>query len=578
LLAHFVVVDSMPHARALLPTLPPGVHVVTRNGDILRSNAVVVAGHANGSSNLLSVEREWRELPALIETAAAKVAAIESQRAELAAQANDVMQIQAQLADALRELDVSAAQSVAARDAAARRVETIERETAWKNERAAQTAAEADAIAQKVEALSHEIAAQDQRAQLLEQIAAGLDQRLAALPLDDLAAQVTALQTEALVSEQLRQGRENVLRSQRAALEQTHTQIATRNRRIAEIAQEYAQVAAQIIELREREQTFAAQLDDYRARIEPIEHEVRRMEDAYTRVEQEERAARTRSQELEGRLNLAVMEVRRREDELNHMRERIDEELGLVQLELADLTAPQPLPLAPIVTELPVVAELPEGLEQQRQLLKAQIRRLGPINPEAQAEYDTLSERFEFLETQSGDLADAIAQLQQVIAELDQLMESSFRETFDRIAEEFKGTFHALFGGGTARLVLTEPDRLMESGIEILARPPGKKQQSLALLSGGERSLTAAALLFAILKVTPPPFCILDETDAALDEANIGRFREMIRAQSHATQFVLITHNRGTIEAADTIYGVTMERDSSSRAYSLKLEGDAIAA
>jgi len=165
-----------------------------------------------------------------------------------------------------------------------------------------------------------------------------------------------------------------------------------------------------------------------------------------------------------------------------------------------------------------------------------------------------------------------------VIAELDQLMEQSFSETFHAIAEEFKSTFTTLFGGGSARLVMTEPENVTQTGVDIIARPPSKKQQGLALLSGGERSLTAAALLFAILKVKPPPFCILDETDAALDEANVGRFREMIDQLSEQTQFVLITHNRGTIEAADTIYGVTMERDSSSRVYSLKLEGDKVAA
>jgi len=273
-----------------------------------------------------------------------------------------------------------------------------------------------------------------------------------------------------------------------------------------------------------------------------------------------------------------VLEAGRKEDELNHLRQRIDEELGLVQLELADLSGPQPLPLEPIVTELPTVTHLPETLEADMQRLKAHIRRLGPINPEAQAEYTAEKERYDFLNTQSADLTQAMDQLRHVIVELDQLMEKSFNQTFHAIAEEFKTTFTQLFGGGTARLVLTEPENLTQTGVDIMARPPGKRQQGLALLSGGERSLTAAALLFAILKVKPPPFCILDETDAALDEANVSRFRDMIRQLSARTQFVLITHNRGTIEAADTIYGITMERDSSSRLVSLKLEGDAVAA
>ena len=267
-----------------------------------------------------------------------------------------------------------------------------------------------------------------------------------------------------------------------------------------------------------------------------------------------------------------MLDLARKEEELNHLRSRIDEELGLVQLEMADLSGPQPLPLKPIVSELPTINELPEGMEQELQRMKAHIRRLGPINPEAQAEYEESKERFEFLTQQSTDLEEAIAQLQQVIAELDQLMETSFHDTFNQIADEFKGTFQQLFGGGSAKLVLTDPENMSATGVEVIARPPGKKQQNLALLSGGERSLTAAALMFAILKVKPPPFCILDETDAALDEANVGRFRDTLKSLSTHTQFVIITHNRGTIEAADTIYGISMGSDSASRAISLELE------
>ena len=135
-----------------------------------------------------------------------------------------------------------------------------------------------------------------------------------------------------------------------------------------------------------------------------------------------------------------------------------------------------------------------------------------------------------------------------------------------------------MFGGGAAKLVLTDPENPLETGIDIIVRPPGKRQQSLALLSGGERALTAAALIFAILKASPTPFCILDEVDAMLDEVNIGRFRKMLQELGDHTQFVVITHNRGTIEAANTIYGVSMGEDSVSKVISLKLEGEPVTA
>jgi Chromosome segregation ATPases len=159
------------------------------------------------------------------------------------------------------------------------------------------------------------------------------------------------------------------------------------------------------------------------------------------------------------------------------------------------------------------------------------------------------------------------------------MISERFQATFRALETAFATRFEQLFGGGFARLSLTDPADIGSSGIEIVARPPGKKTQALAMLSGGERALTAVALLFAMLEVRPVPFCVLDEVDAALDEANIGRFADALRSLAHATQFIVITHNRGTIEAADALYGVTSGDDSVSRVISLRLdEAQALAA
>ena len=162
--------------------------------------------------------------------------------------------------------------------------------------------------------------------------------------------------------------------------------------------------------------------------------------------------------------------------------------------------------------------------------------------------------------------------MREVIRELDDLTEQAFVKTFKVVAEEFGKIFVRLFGGGSARLSLTDPENLVETGIEIEARLPGRREQSLGLLSGGERSLTAIALVFALLRVSPTPVCVMDEVDAMLDEANVGRFRDMLAELSKDVQFIVITHNRNTVQAADVIYGVTMGRDSSSQIISLKLD------
>lgn len=234
--------------------------------------------------------------------------------------------------------------------------------------------------------------------------------------------------------------------------------------------------------------------------------------------------------------------------------------------------------------------EQAESLEAAIQALKTRIQRLGVVNPLALEEYEEEAQRHEFLTGQIADLRLAEAALRELIGELDGAMQLRFEATFRAVAAEFERSFTRLFGGGQAQLLLTRSngaaanangnggsdgetiERVEGLGVEILARPPGKRQQTLSLLSGGERTLTAVALLFAILKVNPSPFCVLDEVDAALDEANVGRFREALADLSQQTQFLLVTHNRGTIEAADTIYGVSMGEDGSSRVLSLRLE------
>jgi len=212
--------------------------------------------------------------------------------------------------------------------------------------------------------------------------------------------------------------------------------------------------------------------------------------------------------------------------------------------------------------------ELEEAVKRQR----AQLRRIGPVNPEAQHEFQEVKERYEFTTTQIADLEQAEDDIRQVIAELDGLMEREFRRTFDAVALEFKVIFNRLFGGGTAQLLLTDPEDLTNTGVEIEARLPGRRSQELSLLSGGERSLTASALIFSLLKVSPTPFCVLDEVDAMLDEVNVHRFADLLRELSINTQFIIITHNRNTVQVADTIYGITMGPDSTSQVLSLKLD------
>ncbi|PMC38408.1 chromosome segregation protein SMC [Bacillus sp. UMB0899] len=205
-------------------------------------------------------------------------------------------------------------------------------------------------------------------------------------------------------------------------------------------------------------------------------------------------------------------------------------------------------------------------------LIKLAIDELGTVNLGAIDEYERVSERFTFLSEQRDDLLEAKDTLYQVIDEMDDEMKKRFEQTFNAIRSHFETVFQALFGGGRAELKLTDPTDLLNTGVEIVAQPPGKKLQNLGLLSGGERALTAIALLFSILKVRPVPFCVLDEVEAALDEANVHRFAQYLKKFSHETQFIVITHRKGTMEEADVLYGVTMQESGVSKLVSVRLE------
>jgi len=216
-----------------------------------------------------------------------------------------------------------------------------------------------------------------------------------------------------------------------------------------------------------------------------------------------------------------------------------------------------------------------ESLQRQVQTLKAQIAELGPVNHAALEEYPAALERYEFLTAQRNDLVEASDSLLELIQSLDRNMAERFAVGFKAVNKAFQEVFHDLFQGGRAELVLDDPTNLLETGVKIIAQPPGKKAQLLSLLSGGERAFTAIALLFAFLKVKPSPFCLLDEIEAALDEVNVRRFVQYLRKLSTKTQFILISHRRGTMEAADTLYGITMEESGVSKMLTVALTEEA---
>ncbi len=255
-----------------------------------------------------------------------------------------------------------------------------------------------------------------------------------------------------------------------------------------------------------------------------------------------------------------------KQQEVNSNRLDVELENRLEQLNITYMTTYEAAKMK-YTLELPV-----EDARKRVKLLKRSIEDLGTVNIGAIEEYDRVSERHDFLQEQSTDLNEAKITLYNVISEMDEEMTKRFETSFSAIREKFQVVFTQLFGGGRADLVLTDVDNLLLTGVDIVAQPPGKKLQNLGLLSGGERALTAIALLFAILQVRPVPFCVLDEVEAALDEANVARFAKFLKYFSDQTQFIVITHRKGTMEECDVLYGVTMQEYGVSTLVSVRLD------
>lgn len=282
------------------------------------------------------------------------------------------------------------------------------------------------------------------------------------------------------------------------------------------------------------------------------------------KMNQEHKAFFSRRDELSARMNLLDKESYRLTNQKEKLEERQEAQVNYMWEEY-EMTYSQALIQMP--EELMERSEIQKGISDMRM----EIRRLGNVNVNAIEEYKELSERHTFMKTQHDDLVTAEETLRGIIEELDTGMRKQFEEKFQQIRQEFDKAFKELFGGGKGTLELDEEQDILEAGIRIISQPPGKKLQNMMQLSGGEKALTAIALLFAIQNLKPSPFCLLDEIEAALDDSNVTRYAQYLHKLTKNTQFIIITHRRGTMTAADRLYGITMQEKGVSTLVSVNL-------
>ena len=372
--------------------------------------------------------------------------------------------------------------------------------------------------------------------------------------------------------------------SARVAAAQQEAALTALTDQLAQVAQTESVVQESLAADRQRIEQARAQTHDEEAKQQRLQEELGRLEQELASLARQQEAAEARRAEIEAQhrahrqrfdaQQAASRTVAERVDELREVRSQAQvaqETLSARRQQVEDrIRLTYQLTLAQAEVE-PMPDEEAADAAARVERLRTKVAAMGPVNLVAIEERQALQERLQFLTTQHEDLERSKADLHRAILEINKTTRTLFRETFDQITVEFQRYFQLLFGGGEARLVLVNQDDVLESGIELVVSPPGKRLQHLTLLSGGEKAMTAIALLFAVFRVKPSPFCILDEIDAALDEANVARFARVLDEFVHGSQFIVITHNKKTIGSADILYGVTMAERGVSQVVSVRM-------
>lgn len=577
LLGQILVVNDLAVARRISRSSRQRLRIVTLEGDYVHPGGSVSGGSRNKrqKGGVLAREREYRQLPDQIKTLQSRVIRTDEQIENLrqaALSIGEELEINANNLDKLSTTEKSTTAELAQIQ---NKLDQARQAESWHKERMARLNTDMKDFGQQLTSLHKEIQALTEQQTLVENRKAALEEKLATLGTSGMVQAVAQAQARLDAIAERVQVQTGILADRERGLKKLHEDLAVRKQRIASINQESNALTQRLETIKEQLSGSNQHYQVLRGQILPAQERLDELENGWIEHDAHGEALRQRLHQEERQLNKAQLALQRAEDQLKYLRRQIENDFGLVTFETEEGVASQePLPFDQIVTTLPKITEISPEMQQEIQKLKGLLRHLGPINPEAQAEYKATKERFEFLTQQSQDLEDAAAELQKVITELDELMDQEFRRTFKAVGQAFTHYFTRLFGGGTAKLMLTDPKDITNTGVEIIARPPGKRPANLTMLSGGERALTAASLIFAIISVSPTPFAVLDEIDAALDEANIERVKNVLSELSEKAQFIVITHSRATLEIANTIYGVSMGADSVSQILSLKLDGD----
>ncbi|WP_162805698.1 chromosome segregation protein SMC [Sporosarcina sp. PTS2304] len=556
LLGQTIVASNLNEASAIAKIIGHRYRIVTLDGDIINAGGSLTGGGAKGQSTLFSRKAELETLTSRLQQIEESIQLANGQLATTREQLGielhqrdqwqrkmeDLQQMKSTVHTSLQEteMEIRSVQmeistiEIGKTDTATAQKQLTEKKKVLTS-RHGTTKQQLQEILETLESLERLVENRREEQEILQQKLSGLQQ------------------SQAVLKEQITYHLQ--------AIKETADSVEKHGLSIASLEEEQQYVKNQVVGKELSPEEIDRQMEQSQSdkqRLEELIEETRKKRMQQLEIvhqhEQQMKQLRTEAHSVTERLNKVHIQLSKLETQLEIVKKRLDDDYGLY-------------PDSIYLTEEIDVPQLRDAVDKY----KRQLGELGPVNPHAIKEFEEVSERHTFLSTQRNDLVEARDTLQDAMTEMDQEMKSRFQTTFEAIRSHFHVVFKDMFGGGEADLLLTNPSNLLTTGIDIVARPPGKKLQNLRLLSGGERALTVISLLFSILEVRPVPFCILDEVEAALDEANVVRYSNYLKKVSDQTQFIVITHRKGTMEGADVLYGVTMQESGVSKLLSVKL-------
>lgn len=559
LLGRTVIVDNMDTAIKVAKQNGYTFRIVTTEGDLINPSGAITGGSvAKKTVNILGRGKEIEKLEKEIKNLKQKIEKLENDKQNYEESIEGILELSANLEKELQEIDITYATEKQKVISINENIEKLEKRlNRLKEEQANLEKQKEEAVSTKgdLQVEINKIVEQNEELSKIITEFAELnkdDQKY----IDDLNFDITNLKISVSSFDESEASIQEIQERINQELENAHTSIENKNTQIEQIKKDNEDLEKSIQETLQKIEEVKESVNSSSSKIEELKKERAQKSEKLSKQEDEITAKFKVIEDLKGQLVKLDVKKTKIEEDINGIINKMWEEYELTPNNAEQYQKPENVALT----------------QRRVNNLRTEIRELGSVNVDSIEEYKNLKDRYDFMSEQRLDLENTMSKLRKVISDMTQIMKEQFKEKFKVINKNFGEVFAELFGGGKAELTLEDEENILECGIDITVQPPGKKLQNMMLLSGGEKAFTAIALLFAILKINPAPFCVLDEIEAALDDVNVFRYADYLKKFTDHTQFLVITHRKGTMEVADTVYGVTMEESGISKLLSMKLK------